>query len=173
MNSHNFSLDLLSDLTSDLPSLQFERLLSDTVHVIGWVSSSDVSRRLNLWLDSFYYQLCHLFDHWFSCLNYGIHKHFTLTAIVCWSISACLHWFSGSHYPSFLHLLYFLKDTWIWIYEYGNIHTSPGQISLYFIIWNWSLFQFGLCVCVNYGLFFKIIFNWRIIIYNVVLVSAI
>lgn len=30
MNSRDFSLDLLSDLTSDLPSLQFEGLLSDT-----------------------------------------------------------------------------------------------------------------------------------------------
>ena len=153
MNSHNFSLDLLSDLTSDLPSLQFERLLSNTVYVTGWVPSSDVSRRLNLWLDGFYYQLWHLFDHWLSCLNYGIHKHFTLTAIACWSISACLHWFSGSHYP-FLHLLYFLKDMWIWIYEDGNIHTGPGQISLFFIIWNWSLFQSDFCVCENCGLFF-------------------
>ena len=49
---------------------------------------------------------------------------------------------------------YGYKRIGTWIYEYGNIHRSPGQISLYFIIWNWPLFQFGLCVCVNYGLFF-------------------
>lgn len=39
-----------------------------------------------------------------------VSKHFPLITIACWSTSACLHWSSNSHCPSFFHLLYFLKD---------------------------------------------------------------
>lgn len=39
-----------------------------------------------------------------------VSKLFPLITIACWSTSACLHWSSNSHCPSFFHLLYFLKD---------------------------------------------------------------
>lgn len=109
MNSRNFPLDLLSDLTSGLPSLESERLLSDTAHFIGKccpqlspagsnfdfkvsITSCDV-----LWIiDSFAFTI--------------LSKDFPLIATACWSTSACLYWFSTSHYPPFLHLLYFLRN---------------------------------------------------------------
>lgn len=109
MNRHNFPLDLLPDLTSGLPSLEFERRLSYLIHSTGWVASSDVSRSLKLRRQSFCHRRWHSSDHCSAAFTV-LSTPFPLIARACWSTLTCLHWFSSSHCPPFFHLSCFLKD---------------------------------------------------------------
>lgn len=77
-------------------------------YIIGWYHPQMSQEAQSLtWQFLLSWCPCLIIDS--ACLNYGI-PGISLTAIVCWSISTCLHWFSSSHYSSFLHLLYFLTE---------------------------------------------------------------